>query len=37
MKNTHFRTWITARKLKIVEIETQTLFDMEYGKKHRKT
>jgi len=36
MRNTHFRTWITARKLKKVENETQTLFDLEYGKKHKK-
>ena len=26
-----------ARKLKIMENETQTLFGLEYGKKHRKT
>jgi hypothetical protein len=26
-----------ARKLKKVENETQTLFGLEYGKKHRKT
>ena len=26
-----------ARKLKKVENETQTLFDLEYGKKHSKT
>ena len=30
-------TWNMARKVKNVENETQTLFDMEYGKKHSKT
>jgi hypothetical protein len=35
-KNTHFRTWIMARKLKNVLNETQTVFDMKYGEKHSK-
>ena len=26
-----------ARKLKIMETETQTLFDLEYGEKHSET
>ena len=30
------QTWTMARKLKKVENETQTLFDLEYGKKHSK-
>ena len=34
MRNAHFRTWNMVRKLKIVDNETQTLFDMEYGEKH---
>jgi hypothetical protein len=33
MRNTHFRNWIVARKLKNVENETQTLYELEYGKK----
>ena len=33
MKNTHCMTWIMERKLKNVENETQTLYDMEYGEK----
>jgi hypothetical protein len=34
MRNAHGSTWNMARKLKIVDNETQTLFDMEYGEKH---
>ena len=30
-EKTHCRTWNMARKLKNVENETQTLFDLEYG------
>ena len=37
MRRTHCRTWIRARKLKNGENEMQTLFDLEYGKKHSKT
>jgi hypothetical protein len=33
MRNTHYRTWNMARKLKKAENETQTLFDLEYGEK----
>jgi predicted double-glycine peptidase len=36
MKNAHCRTWNMTRKLKNVENETQTLFDMEYGGKNLK-
>ena len=38
-ESTHCRTWIMASKLKNVENETQTLYDLEYGKttgKHGK-
>ena len=37
MIKAHYRTWNMARKLKNVENETQTLFDLEYGEKHSKT
>ena len=37
MRNGQCRTWNMARKLKIVEKETQTLFDLEYREKHSKT
>ena len=37
MKNAHCRILIVARKLKNVENETQTLYDLEYCKKHLKT
>ena len=37
MRNAHFRTWNMASKLKNMENETQTLFDLEYGEKHSKT
>ena len=37
MRNTHSRTWIMARKLKNVENETQTLFDLVCDKKQGKT
>ena len=36
MISAHFRTWKMARELKNVENETQTLFDLEYSKKHSK-
>jgi hypothetical protein len=31
MRNAQCRTWKMTRKLKNVENETQTLFDLEYG------
>ena len=34
MRNTHSRTWIMARKLKNMDNETQTLYDLKYGEKH---
>jgi hypothetical protein len=34
MRNTHFRTWMVARKLQKLKNETQTFYDLEYGKKH---
>jgi hypothetical protein len=37
MKNSHGRTWNMARKLKKLKNETQTMFDLECGKKHSKT
>jgi hypothetical protein len=37
MRNAHCRTWIMARNMKNVENETETLFDLECGKKHSKT
>ena len=37
MRHKHCMTWNMARKLKNVENETQTLFDLEYGEKHSKT
>jgi hypothetical protein len=37
MRNAHCRTFNVARKLKHVENETQTLFNLEYGEKHLKT
>jgi len=36
MRKTHCRTKIMERKLKNVKNETQTLFDLDYGKKHWK-
>ena len=36
MRNTHYRTWIVASKLKNVEKETQTLCDLEYSEKTDK-
>jgi hypothetical protein len=36
MRNTHSRTWIMARKLKNMENETQTLFDLVGDKKQGK-
>ena len=33
MKNIHCSTWIMARKLKILENETQTLYDLDVGRK----
>ena len=32
MRNTHYRNWIVARKIKNGENETQTLYDLEYRK-----
>ena len=32
--NEHCRTWSMATKLKNVEKETQTLYDLEYVEKH---
>ena len=34
MRNTIFMTRIVARKLKKLENETETLYDLEYGEKH---
>ena len=34
MRNTHSRTWSMARKLKKVQNETQTLYNLEYGEKY---
>jgi hypothetical protein len=34
MRNTHYRTCFLAKKLKIMENETQTLYDLEYGEKN---
>ena len=34
MRIAHWKTRNMARKLKIVENETQTLYDLEYGEKH---
>jgi hypothetical protein len=34
LRNTDCSTWILARKLKNVENETQTIYDLEYGEKH---
>ena len=34
MRNAHSSTWNMARKLKNLENETQTVFDLEYGEKH---
>ena len=33
MKNIHCSTWIMARKLKILENETQTLYDLDVRRK----
>ena len=33
MRNAHCRTWNMSRKLKNVENETQTLYNLEYGEK----
>jgi hypothetical protein len=35
MRNTHCRNWIVARKIKNGENETQTLYDLEYGKSEK--
>ena len=35
-ENTHCRTWKMARKLKNVENDRQTLYDLEYGKTTAK-
>ena len=34
MRNALFRTWSMARKLKIMENEKHTLYDVKYGEKH---
>ena len=34
MINVQCRAWHMARKLKNLENETQTVFDLEYGEKH---
>jgi hypothetical protein len=36
MRNKHCSSWILARKLKNVENETQTLYDLEYGENTEK-
>ena len=36
MRNTNCRTWIMARKMKNIENETQTLYNLEHGEKHSK-
>ena len=33
MRNTQCRTWIVVIKLQNVEKKTQTLYDVQYGKK----
>ena len=33
MRNQHYRTWNMSRKLKNMENETQTLYDLKYGEK----
>ena len=33
MRNRHCRNWILVKNLKNVENETQTLYDLVYGKK----
>ena len=37
MRNAHCSTWVMVRKLKNMENETQTLQDLEYSEKHKKT
>jgi hypothetical protein len=37
MRNAHCRIWSMGRKLKKVKNETQTLYGLEYGKKHSKS
>ena len=37
MRNTYSRTYNMTRKLKNVENDTQTIFDLENGRKHSKT
>jgi hypothetical protein len=34
MGNIHRMDWIMVRKLKNMENEMQTLYDLEYGEKH---
>jgi hypothetical protein len=36
MRNAHGRIWSMQRKLKNIKNETQTLSDLEYGKKHSR-
>jgi hypothetical protein len=37
IRHTISRPWNMARNLKNVENETQTVFDLEFGKEHSKT
>ena len=34
MRNRHYRIWIMTKKMKMVENETQILFDLEKDEKH---
>jgi hypothetical protein len=36
MRNAHCKTWRMARKLKIMENDSQTVFDLEYASKIQK-
>ena len=36
MRHAHSTTWNMVRKLKNLENETETLFDLEYFEKHSK-
>ena len=37
MRHKHCSNWNMVRNINKVENETQTLFDLEYGKEHSKT
>jgi hypothetical protein len=37
MRNANYSTRTMARKIKNMKNETQTMFDLEYSKKHSKT